>query len=226
MHNDEYGVVHSVRSNTQPDKKGKELKKWREKKTLDLSDVTGTEHSIPWVAYPGLFAGGGLDVMTTLLLRRILPTIDRKAKLKVLDYCSGAGQIAAAVRVKAKKSRVWLLDADACALDAAKRNLSDDVQLILSDGWRALEKSDRAFDMILSNPPVHLGLAVDFVPIREFLAGLARRLRPDGVAYFVTQRYVPVRALTASIKDHALKLTCERTDDAKFAVWKCVASAA
>ena len=96
MHDDKYGVVHCVRSSAQPDKKGKELKKWREKKTLDLSDVMTTEHSVPWVAYPGLFAGGGLDVMTTLLLRSVLPTIERKSKLKVLDYCSGAGQIALA----------------------------------------------------------------------------------------------------------------------------------
>ena len=69
-----------------------------------------TEHSVPWVAYPGLFAGGGLDVMTTLLLRSVLPTIERKSKLKVLDYCSGAGQIAAAVarqgeEIKALASR-------------------------------------------------------------------------------------------------------------------------
>jgi 16S rRNA G1207 methylase RsmC len=157
----------------------------------------------------------------------VLPTIERKSKLKVLDYCSGADQIAAAVRAKAKKSRLWLLDADACALEAAKRNLSDDVEFILSDGWRALEKSDRAFDLILSNPPVHLGLAVDFVPIREFLAGLARRLRrPDGIAYFVAQRYVPVRAIAAGTTADTLKITRQGTDDAKFAVWKCVARGA
>ena len=59
MHDDKYGVVHCVRSSAQPDKKGKELKKWREKKTLDLSDVMTTEHSVPWVAYPGLFARNG-----------------------------------------------------------------------------------------------------------------------------------------------------------------------
>ena len=52
MHDDKYGVVHCVRSSAQPDNKGKELKKWREKKTLDLSDVMTTEHSVPWVAYP------------------------------------------------------------------------------------------------------------------------------------------------------------------------------
>ena len=80
---------------------------------------------------------------------------------------------------------------------------------------------------VLSNPPVHLGLAVDFVPIREFLAGLARRLRrPDGIAYFVAQRYVPVRAIAAGTTADTLKITRQGTDDAKFAVWKCVARGA
>ena len=93
MHDDEHGVVHCVRTTAQPDKKGKELKKWREKKRLDLREATGAESSAhassSWISYPGLFAGGGLDVMTALLLRRVLPTIEKKSKLRVLDYCSG-----------------------------------------------------------------------------------------------------------------------------------------
>ena len=134
------------------------------------------------------------DVMTALLLRRVLPTIEKKSKLRVLDYCSGNGVIAEAVRRRAKKSKPHLLDADALALEAAKKNLDgDNVQRVLSDGWTSLDASKR-FDLILSNPPVHLGLAADFAPLREFLRGLPLRLTDDGVAYFVAQRYVPTRA--------------------------------
>lgn len=48
------------------DKKGKELKKWREKKMFDLSDVMMIEYLVSWVVYFGLFVGGGLDVMIML----------------------------------------------------------------------------------------------------------------------------------------------------------------
>lgn len=214
MRDAEHGVIACYRSNSQPDKKGKELKKWRDKKTIDFSDVFPGAGELSWTSYPGLFAGGGLDVMTSLLLRRVLPKLEKKAKLRVLDYCSGNGAIAAAVRVAAKKSKLTLLDADACALEAARKNLEGDADFVLSDGWTSLP-SDQKFDLILSNPPVHLGLAVDFVPLRDFLAGAASRLKSDGVAYFVTQRYVPARALAGS-----LKTTLDFTDG-RFAVWRC-----
>ena len=120
MHDAEYGVVSCVRSQAQPDKKGKELKKWRDKKMLDLAPaVVGSSAakkttSLPWTSYPGLFAGGGLDVMTSLLLRRLLPTLDRKAKLKALDYCSGNGVVAAGIQLAAKVQfggKVWIYGA-------------------------------------------------------------------------------------------------------------------
>ena len=44
--------------------------------------------------YPGLFAAGGLDVMTAALLRA-LPPPPRGAN--VLDFCCGSGAIAAAL---------------------------------------------------------------------------------------------------------------------------------
>jgi 16S RNA G1207 methylase RsmC len=104
------------------------------------------------------------------------------------------------------------------ALEAAKKNLDgDNVQRVLSDGWTSLDASKR-FDLILSNPPVHLGLAADFAPLREFLRGLPLRLTDDGVAYFVAQRYVPTRSLTADIDG----LRVERDLlDPRFVVWRC-----
>lgn len=53
--------------------------------------------SLPWVTLPGLFAGGGLDVMTTILLRTLPPP---PVRARVLDFCSGSGTIAAALTLQ------------------------------------------------------------------------------------------------------------------------------
>ena len=50
------------------------------------------------MTYPGLFAGGGLDVMTAALLRA-LPTPPVKGAM--LDACCGSGVIAAALHARA-----------------------------------------------------------------------------------------------------------------------------
>jgi methylase of polypeptide subunit release factors len=41
----------------------------------------------------------------------------------VLDFCSGSGTLAAAVRLRAPAANITLLDADAVALAAARDNL-------------------------------------------------------------------------------------------------------
>ena len=51
-------------------------------------------NSLTWLAYPGLFAGGGLDVMTDALLRA-LPAPPQHGH--ALDFGCGSGVIAAAL---------------------------------------------------------------------------------------------------------------------------------
>ena len=63
---------------------------------------------IPWTTYPGLFAGGGLDVMTAFMLRAMPTSATRHARA-VLDFCSGSGVLAAAIRRRAPGARVTLL---------------------------------------------------------------------------------------------------------------------
>ena len=55
------------------------------------------------MTYPGLFAGGGLDVMTRALLEALPPL--PSAKARVLDFACGSGAIAAVIsRKSAEKS--------------------------------------------------------------------------------------------------------------------------
>jgi 16S rRNA G1207 methylase RsmC len=126
--------------------------------------------SISWVTYPGLFAGGALDVMTSFLLtscekRGALERLNRLKKASdpaapggpaVLDFCGGSGVIALAATRAAPNARVVLTDADAVALLAARANVGDrsgaNVSVLCSDAWEALT-ADETFDLILRRVP-------------------------------------------------------------------------
>ena len=194
-----------------------------------------------WVTYPGLFAGGGLDVMTDFLLQTMTASKTcalgggrggngRDEVLSALDFCSGSGTLAAAVRFVRPHARLTLLDADAVAMLAARENLSvvrdgsssgvgsfQPATFVLSDGWTGLA-DDEKFDLVVSNPPVHLGLRPEFTVLSDMIAGFEERLNPGGEAWFVAQRYVPIAGICAELGGLAASVTCAGVNE-KFAAW-------
>eukprot|EP00415_Alexandrium_ostenfeldii_P003958 UN3958 len=139
---------------------------------------------------------------------RTLPTPSQRAR--VLDFCCGAGSIAAALRLRTPSLRLTLLDADAVALEAARKNVPS-AEHVLSDAWAGLEEG-RCFDWIVSNPPVHCGLQPDFTVLCALLDGATSRLRPGGALWLVAQVYVPVGQLHSAA---TLAFT-----NGRFSVWK------
>ncbi|KAK3284847.1 hypothetical protein CYMTET_7514, partial [Cymbomonas tetramitiformis] len=194
----------------------------------NICEVDLEGQSLPWLVYPGLFAGGCLDIMTGVLLKA-LPTPPPEAQ--VLDFCSGSGVIAAGLRARQRTLELHLLDADVLALRAAAKNLPE-ARCHLSDGWCSLLEASAAepasclrFHWIVSNPPVHCGLQDDFSVIEEMLEHAPRFLHPGGALYFVTQQYVPVwRLQDRGILNEkgissAAAVHLEFTDG-RFSVWK------
>ena len=92
----------------------------------------------PWLVAPGLFAGGGVDVMTAYLLATLAAATPAPFAdgARVLDFCCGSGVIAATLLARAPRLRVHLLDADALALRCARRNVRGAAGFVLSDAWR------------------------------------------------------------------------------------------
>ena len=205
-------------------------------------ELQGNPHDVDgWVTYPGLFAGGGLDVMTDFLLQTM--TASKTCALgggrggnggdevlSALDFCSGSGTLAAAVRFVRPHARLTLLDADAVAMLAARENLSvvrdgssssvgsfQPATFVLSDGWTGLA-DDEKFDLVVSNPPVHLGLRPEFTVLSDMIAGFEHRLNPGGEAWFVAQRYVPIAGICAELGGLAASVTCAGVNE-KFAAW-------
>jgi 16S rRNA G1207 methylase RsmC len=123
-----------------------------------------------------------------------------------------------------------LLDADAVAMLAARENLSvvrdgsssgvgsfQPATFVLSDGWTGLA-DDEKFDLVVSNPPVHLGLRPEFTVLSDMIAGFEERLNPGGEAWFVAQRYVPIAGICAELGGLAASVICAGVNE-KFAAW-------
>lgn len=158
--------------------------------------------AVELVTYPGLFAHGRLDDGTRLLIESLPRELPGA---KVLDFGCGAGVIAVALRARFPRADLDLVDSDALAIEAARRNLPG-VRTALGDAWSALPR-DARFDLIVSNPPFHRGKEEDFELIRTLIDGAAQRLRRRGELRVVTQRRL---ALGRWLRDRFAAVRVER----------------
>ena len=164
----------------------------------------------PWTNYPGVFAKGGLDPATRMLLEAV-PTPQPQAR--VLDFACGTGVIAADLRAREASIDVDLLDADTVALAAAAENVPG-ARRIASDAWHSAPKG--RYDLIVSNPPIHLGKSEDFGALTALIDEGSQRLHAGGAIALVIQRQVPVERLF-----HEAGLFDARclVEDGRFRVW-------
>lgn len=110
-----------------------------------------------------------------------------------------------------------MLDADAAAIEVAQLNVKSAAGFILSDCWAGVDEDVR-YDWIVSNPPVHKGLANDLSVIWELIKGAAGRLVDGGQLWMVAQVYVPVGLMLEAAGSWGAVST--PLDDGRFVVWK------
>jgi 16S rRNA G1207 methylase RsmC len=176
-----------------------------------------------WQVYPGLFAQGGLDVMTQALLHTVASFVPCPCDgTAFLDFASGSGVIAHVLASQYPQAEVHLLEADAVAMDASQRNCKNVAAIKgyhLGDGWLALQDRDLSFDVIVSNPPVHIRRQDDFSVVQMLLDGLHSRLaKPNGQVWIVAQAYVPIGLMLEAQMLAAYVMWT----DGRFVVWKGV----
>jgi 16S rRNA (guanine1207-N2)-methyltransferase len=163
-----------------------------------------------WVSYPGVFAAGRMDEGTTLLVSALPPLA---AGMTILDFGCGSGIVGAALLATEPAIRLDMLDNDAVALEAARENVPSG-RLIMADSLR--QGGPASYDAILSNPPLHQGIAED----RRHLDGLVQdapsHLNHGGVFQIVAQRQIGLHdSLSARFPEVAVA-----AENARFRVWR------
>jgi 16S rRNA (guanine1207-N2)-methyltransferase len=145
-----------------------------------------------WVSYPGMFAAKRIDEGTALLIG-VLPPLRKDAR--VLDYGCGSGVIGASAAAHAPAVALDLLDSDTVALEAARENVPG-ARILL--GASLADAGGVRYDAILSNPPLHTGVAEDHALLQQLIAQASAHLAPRGVLQIVVQRRVPLERLLAA----------------------------
>lgn len=147
------------------------------------------------VGLPGVFSAAQPDKATAILLAQLgEPDLSGQ---EVLDLGCGTGLIGA--WAAARGANVTLVDGDLQSVRSARLTLEASGQageVIHSDV--DAELGERTFDLMLTNPPFHVGRGVVLDVALEFIAAAGRRLRPGGRLYLVANEPLPYeRALGA-----------------------------
>ena len=184
------------------------LAAWRQTTTLSISGVVCT-----WVSYPGVFAAGRIDAATALLAEA-MP--DLSAGMRALDFGCGSGVIAASALAHRSSLRLDMLDHDAVALTAAAENVPAGRPIL---GRRLADTGATLYDAILSNPPLHRGIAEDHGVLHALVADAPKHLERGGVLQIVLPRKV---ALEGRLARHFASVTLA-AQNASFRVWRAAA---
>ena len=161
-----------------------QLADWRQEGSIDLGGSAR-----PWISYPGPFARGGLDGGTAFLIAH-LPKL--ASGTRVLDFAAGTGVIAAALAAKGTGIEIDMIEADALALAAARENVPG-ARCLTGTSLAAAEA--RRYDLIVSNPPIHEGIAESHAVLERLIADAPARLRANGKLLLVVQRRVAILPL-------------------------------
>jgi 16S rRNA (guanine1207-N2)-methyltransferase len=154
-----------------------------------------------WLCSHGsTFAGSSIDIGTRLLLsvlRKAAPDAE-----VVIDLGCGTGVLAAAVAQARPGVRVIATDQSASAVASAQatmlaNELSDRVTVVRDDGL--IEQPDDSADLILLNPPFHVGATVHTGQALRLFEDAERVLRPGGSLWTVFNTHLGYRQALAAI---------------------------
>jgi 16S rRNA (guanine1207-N2)-methyltransferase len=148
---------------------------------------TGLTNPIPDLLSTS-FAEGKLDEGTRLLIE----SLEVRATDTALDIGCGAGYLGIHIAHIASKGQVTMVDASLVAVDAAEKLVEQsgvsNVQVLASNGTQAV--MEQRFDLVVTNPPFHLGGIQTTETGERFIREAAQVLRPRGRFYLVANRFL------------------------------------
>ncbi len=167
------------------------------------------------VAHGGAFAGTGVDIGTRALLAHLddVPTSTGTA----VDLGCGTGVLAVTLARLRPGLDVVATDESAAAVASARatvdaNDVADRVRVVRGDAADALP--DAGVDLVLLNPPFHVGAAVHTGAAHALFADAARVLHPGGQLWAVWNSHLRYRPTL----EHVVGPTRQVGRDPKFTV--------
>jgi 16S rRNA (guanine1207-N2)-methyltransferase len=161
---------------------------------------THTDIGLTISSHGAVFAGTGIDIGTHVLLGQL-----RKAAPNArdaIDLGCGTGVLAAALAKARPELRVIASDQSASAVASAEETMiangvADRVEVVRDDGL--VSQPDNSADLIVLNPPFHIGAVVHTGPAHRMFSDAARVLRPGGELWTVFNSHLGYRQALARI---------------------------
>jgi len=159
-----------------------------------------------WVcAHGSVFAGAKLDLGTRLLLSVLdgaLPDAPATAGTVAIDLGSGTGILAASLARSRPGISVIATDQSAAAVASSRatmeaNDLSDRVTVVRDDALKS--QPDASADLIVLNPPFHVGATVHTGLAGRLFRDAARVLRPGGELWTVYNSHLAYRPTLESV---------------------------
>ncbi|GKY86183.1 class I SAM-dependent methyltransferase [Sinisalibacter aestuarii] len=152
----------------------------------DFADWAAADRAVDgFITRPGVFSADGPDKGSLALIDALPPL-----KGRVADLGAGWGFLARHILGSATVTHLDLVEADAVALDCARRNVADPrAAFHWADATRFTP--DAPYDAVVSNPPFHVSRAGDPGLGQAFISAAARMLTPHGSFWMVANRHLP-----------------------------------
>lgn len=159
-----------------------------------------TEHiaeiGLDVISHGAAFAGSKLDIGTRYLLK-YLPRVNPRARTAV-DLGCGTGILAASLARSLPEVSVIATDQSAAAVASAAataraNGFGDRVSTLRDDAMSTIETASQ--DIILCNPPFHVGAAVHTGVAEKMFAEAGRVLRPGGEMWTVYNSHLGYRGM-------------------------------
>jgi 16S rRNA (guanine1207-N2)-methyltransferase len=146
---------------------------------------------------PGVFSADGIDPGSALLAAALPEKLPRK----VMDLGAGWGFLSRAMLAHPEVEELHLVEAEAAALDCARRNITDPrAQFHWADATRF--RLPGPVGAVVMNPPFHAGRSAEPLLGIAFIKAAAGMLNPNGTLWMVANRHLPYEpALRAAFRD-------------------------